>query len=247
MVNKKILCVIPARFGSARLPGKPLLEINGLPLVMWAYNCATRAGCFDTIIVATDDKRIAETVERHGGRAVMTSRRHTSGTDRVFEAAGREKLCHYIVNLQGDEPEIPAELLRRFAAALRKLDNNSLLTSVSHATIRHIADPNVVKVVLDARGRALYFSRSPIPYDRSKKGAKTFLRHTGIYGFTRKGLGRYCAFPEGILEARESLEQLRALEYGMNIRCLVYDFASSGIDTPQDLAAFRRRSIKVRK
>jgi 3-deoxy-manno-octulosonate cytidylyltransferase (CMP-KDO synthetase) len=242
MANKKILCVIPARYGSTRLPGKPLLEINGLPLVMWAYNCAKRARCFDKIIVATDDRRIAETVERHGGSAVMTSPRHACGTDRVFEAAGRENRCQYIVNLQGDEPEIPVELLRRFAAALRKLDNNTLLTTVSHATIRHIANPDVVKVVLDALGRALYFSRSPIPYDRCKKGPKTFLRHTGIYGFTRKGLGRYCAFPEGTLEKRESLEQLRALESGMKIKCLICDFESSSIDTPQDLAAFRSRS-----
>jgi 3-deoxy-manno-octulosonate cytidylyltransferase (CMP-KDO synthetase) len=105
----------------------------------------------------------------------------------------------------------------------------------------HIADPNTVKVVLDARGNALYFSRSPIPFDRLKKGRMNYLRHTGIYGFTREGLRRYCAFPEGTLEKRESLEQLRALEYGMDIRCMVRDFKSWAIDTPRDLAAFRRR------
>jgi 3-deoxy-manno-octulosonate cytidylyltransferase (CMP-KDO synthetase) len=239
--NRKILCVIPARYGSTRLPGKPLLEINGLPLVMVVYNRAKKAGCFDKIVVATDDKRVIESVERHGGLAVMTSPRHKSGTDRVFEVA-RKATCGFVVNLQGDEPEISAGLLRRFAAELLHLDNNSLLTTVSHATIRHVENPNVVKAVLDNEGNALYFSRSLIPYDRRKIGLKIFLRHTGIYGFTSQGLRRYCAFPEGTLERRESLEQLRALEFGMNIRCLVHDFESSGIDTPQDLAAFRRRS-----
>jgi 3-deoxy-manno-octulosonate cytidylyltransferase (CMP-KDO synthetase) len=243
--NKKILCVIPARYGSTRLPGKPLLEIDGLPLVIWVYNSAKKAGCFDKTVVATDDKRIVESVERHGGFAVMTSPRHKSGTDRVFEVARKEKYG-FVVNLQGDEPEIPAGLLRRFTAALLHIDNNSLLTTVSHATIRYVESPDVVKAVLDAKGNALYFSRSLIPYDRRKRGLKMFLRHTGIYGFTSQGLRRYCAFPEGTLERRESLEQLRALEFGMEIRCLVHDFESYSIDTPQDLAAFRRRS-KVRR
>jgi len=241
MSGKSILCVIPARYGSNRLLGKPLAEINGLPLVMWAYKCAKKAGCFDKIIVATDDKRIAGAVERHGGIAAMTSSKHTRGTDRVFEAAQKEK-SDYIVNLQGDEPEIPAGLLKRFVAAVRTLDNNTLLTIASHATISEIENPNVVKVVLDAEERALYFSRAPIPYDREKKESNVFLKHKGIYGFTRRGLQRYCSFPEGTLERRESLEQLRALEYGMSIRCLVHDFESMGIDTPEDLAVFRSRS-----
>jgi 3-deoxy-manno-octulosonate cytidylyltransferase (CMP-KDO synthetase) len=239
--NRKILCVIPARYGSTRLPGKPLKDIKGLPLVMWTYRCAERARCFEKIVVATDDRRIADAVVRHGGHAVMTSPRHTSGSDRVFEVARKEK-HRFIVNLQGDEPEVPSRLLRRFAAALCRLDNNTLLTTASHATIRHIADPDVVKVVLDAGGKALYFSRAPIPYDRGKHAPKSFLRHTGVYGYTREGLRRYCAFPEGTLERRESLEQLRALEFGMAIRCLVGDFESHGIDTPQDLSAFRSRS-----
>ena len=161
-IHRRILCVIPARYGSTRLPGKPLLEINGLPLVMWVYTIAKRARCFDKIIVATDDRRIYDAVERHRGLAVMTSPGHKSGTERVFEVARKEKY-RFIVNLQGDEPEIPAGLLRRFASALLKLDNNSLLTTASHATIRHVENPNVVKAVLDEEGNALYFSRSPIP------------------------------------------------------------------------------------
>lgn len=233
-----IACIIPARYGSTRLPGKPLLEINGLPLVMWVYRCAEKAGVFDRIVVATDDRRIAGVVESHGGEAVMTAAGHRRGTDRVFEAAQRIP-CGYVVNLQGDEPKIPAALLARFAAGTRALDDNSLLTVVSHATIKEIANPNVVKAVLDAEARALYFSRSPIPYSRDSGGPETFLRHVGIYGFTRESLRRYCSFPEGYLERIESLEQLRALEQGMRINCLVHDFESVGIDTPEDLAAFR--------
>ena len=240
--NKSVLCVIPARYGSTRLPGKPLAEINGLPLVMWVYNCAKRARCFDTIVVATDDKRIAAAVERHGGAATMTSRNHTRGTERVFEVVRKEQ-CGYVVNLQGDEPEIPSAVLKRFVAVLRTIDNNTLLTIASHATIKETKNPNVVKVVLDAEERALYFSRSVIPYDAGKNvPPKVFLKHKGIYGFTRKGLERYCSFPEGTLERRESLEQLRALEFGMRIKCCVHDFESFSIDTAEDLAAFRNRS-----
>jgi 3-deoxy-manno-octulosonate cytidylyltransferase (CMP-KDO synthetase) len=239
--DKSILCVIPARYGSTRLPGKPLVESKGLPLVMWVYNAAKKAGCFDKIVVATDDRRIVDAVERHGGIAAMTSADHASGTDRVFEVAQNER-CGYIVNLQGDEPEIPAQILKDFAAAVRTLDNNTLLTIVSHATIKEVSNPNVVKAVLDAEGRALYFSRSAIPYVREKRGRGVFFKHRGVYGFTRRGLRRYCSFQEGTLERCESLEQLRALEFGMRIDCRVRDFASYGIDTLDDLAAFRVRA-----
>jgi 3-deoxy-D-manno-octulosonate cytidylyltransferase len=237
--DTSVACVIPARYGSTRLPGKPLAEIDGLPLVMWVYGCAKRAKVFDRIIVATDDARIASTVERFGGEAMMTSPDHRSGTERVFEVS-KSVPCGYFVNLQGDEPQIPSPLLADFGAAVRTLDDFTLLTVVSHATIRGIENPSVVKAVLDAEGGALYFSRSPIPYDRDKSGNGSFLRHDGIYGFSRKGLARYCAFPEGTLERLEKLEQLRALEFGMRIKCIIHDFESVGIDTPEDLAAFRK-------
>jgi 3-deoxy-manno-octulosonate cytidylyltransferase (CMP-KDO synthetase) len=236
-----VACIIPARYGSTRLPGKPLVEINGLPLVMWVYSCAREAQVFDRIIVATDDERIALAVERHGGEAMMTAAHHRSGTDRVFEAA-RKISCGYIVNLQGDEPCLPSPLLGKFCTAVRGLDDFTLLTVVSHATIKGIENPNVVKAVLDADGGALYFSRSPIPYDRDGSGRTAFFRHIGLYGFSRSGLERYCTFPEGTLERLERLEQLRALEFGMRIKCIVHDFESVGIDTPEDLAAFRDRS-----
>lgn len=237
--ERSILCVIPARYGSTRLPGKPLAEINGLPLVMWAYNSAAKAGVFDAVIVATDDSRIFDAVEKHGGRAVMTSPDHKRGTDRIYEVVQKTP-CGYVVNLQGDEPQMPAEVLKQFVVDLKKCDDNTLLTIASHATIKEAGNPDVVKVVLNAKGEALYFSRSPVPFDTRKTGA--LLKHKGIYGFTRGGLQRYCSFPEGELERRESLEQLRALEYGMKIRCIVRDFESAGIDTPEDLAGFRARN-----
>ena len=240
-VHGPVLCVIPARYGSTRLPGKPLAEINGVPLVMWAYNCAKDSGVFDKVIVATDDERIVEAVENHGGRAMMTSPNHRRGTERVLEVVQKEP-CAFVVNLQGDEPQIPVEVLKRFADVLVSLDDNSLLTIASHATITETGNPNVVKVVLNAAGEALYFSRSCIPYDTEKgPRAGVFLKHKGIYGFSSAGLRRYCGFPEGELERRESLEQLRALEFGMRIQCIISDFESLGIDTPEDLAAFRAR------
>ncbi len=238
--DSSVVCIIPARYGSTRLPGKPLVEINGLPLVMWVYACAQRSQVFDRIVVATDDERIVRTVEHHGGEAVMTAAHHKSGTDRVFEASQKIP-CGYIVNLQGDEPYLPVELLAGFCAAVRGIDDFTLLTVVSHATITGIDNPNVVKAVLDAENRALYFSRSPIPYDRDGSGRAAFFRHVGIYGYSAAGLERYCTFPEGKLERLERLEQLRALEFGMRIKCIVHDFESVGIDTPDDLAAFRQR------
>ena len=235
-MSEAVYCIIPARYGSTRLPGKPLCEINGLPLIMWVYNCALRAAIFERVLVATDDHRIREVVENHGGEAIMTSSEHVRGTDRVYEVVQKNP-CTHVVNLQGDEPLIPVSVLQDFVQELKKNDHNSLLTVASHATIVERDNPHVVKVVLNRFGEALYFSRSPIPYDC--KGEGRFLKHKGIYGFTAEALSRFCSFPQGELELRESLEQLRALEYGMRIRCLISDFESIGIDTPEDLQRFR--------
>jgi 3-deoxy-D-manno-octulosonate cytidylyltransferase len=242
-MSSPILCVIPARYGSTRLPAKALIEVAGLPLVMWVCRAAEKAGCFDTVLVATDDERIAAAVGQHGGRAVMTRRDHERGTDRVFEAA--QSTSHpYIVNLQGDEPETPAALLQAFARELvARVDDNSLLTCVSHAPAREMANPNVVKVALNCRDEALYFSRAPIPYGATGDDA-TFVKHAGIYGFSRASLGRFCGFPPGRLERQEKLEQLRALENGMAVHCMFHDHQPKGIDTQADLDAFRNRIEK---
>ena len=234
----KILCVIPARYGSTRLPGKPLIMIKNLPLVLWAYNRAVESGAFHTVCVATDDRRIFETVEKYGGSAIMTSGRHTSGTDRVCEAASGQPY-NYIVNLQGDEPLVPAGLLTTMAAHITDIDDNSLLTCVSNATIEDKINPNVVKVVCSANREALYFSRSPIPFDRDGLGAGA-LRHCGIYAFTKAGLTRFCGFEQGQLEKAERLEQLRALERGMRVKCFFYDYRAIGIDTREDVEAVRK-------
>lgn len=239
MIAKKTICVIPARYSSTRLPGKPLIPVKGLPLIMWAYNGAKDAGVFSEVCVATDDERIHETVIQHGGVSCLTSAAHESGTDRVFEVASN-KSFQYIVNLQGDEPCVPKNLLKQFSENLEKLDDNSLLTCVSHATIDGDNDPNVVKAVLTAKDEALYFSRSSIPFDRD--GARRpVLLHWGIYGFTAQSLARFCRFLPGTLEKREKLEQLRALENGMRIICMRTDHRSCGIDTPDDMAAFKKR------
>mgnify|MGYP000851221180 CR=1 FL=1 len=239
LMDEKVICVIPARYGSTRLPGKPLCKINGLPLVMWVYECACRAEVFDSVIVATDDTRIVEAVKSYGGEVVLTSSEHSRGTDRVYEVI-KKVGGSWVVNLQGDEPLIPADVLKDFVSELKKIDDNSLLTIASHATIEERDNPHVVKVVMNRFAEALYFSRSPLPYD--VKGNAEFLKHKGIYGFTVGGLARFCALPMGELEKRESLEQLRALEYGMKIRCLVHDFESIGIDTPEDLENFKLRA-----
>jgi 3-deoxy-manno-octulosonate cytidylyltransferase (CMP-KDO synthetase) len=232
----KILCVIPARFGSTRLPGKPLIRIKNVPLVLWTYRCAEGSGVFDKVCVATDDQRIFETVLQAGGNAVMTSAAHASGTDRVREAASNEPY-KYIVNLQGDEPLVPAGLLQAMASHMEDLDDNSLLTCVSNATIEERENPNVVKVVCAANLEALYFSRSAIPYGRDGAHTRT-LRHCGIYGFTKAGLARFCDFPQGELERTEKLEQLRALERGMKVQCFFYQYRALGIDTEEDVETF---------
>ncbi|MDR0306636.1 MAG: 3-deoxy-manno-octulosonate cytidylyltransferase [Chitinispirillales bacterium] len=236
-MQKKVLCVIPARYGSTRLPAKPLLEIRGLPLVMWAYNRAVESGVFSNVCVATDDQRIIDAVERFGGVSLMTSKDHERGSDRVCETASRFD-CSYVVNLQGDEPDVPVNIIKDFVSSLDIINDNSLLTVVSRCNFEEAQNPHVVKAVLDNNGRALYFSRSLIPFDRDNGDGKYYYKHLGIYGFTKGGLSKFCSFAQGILEKRESLEQLRALERGMTIHTLIRDFISVGIDTPEDFERF---------
>ena len=235
--SPSVLCIIPARYASTRLPGKPLVSVGGLPLIMWAYNRARESGVFSQVCVATDDTRILNAVRAHGGDSVMTDPTHLSGTDRCCEVA-RSRMCDFVVNLQGDEPDVPVDLLRLFGTTVCTIDDSSLLTCATDATIRDKSDPNTVKVVLNVRNEALYFSRAGIPFDRDGKGGKV-LKHTGIYGFSRAGLLQFCGLPPGELERCECLEQLRALEHGMRIKCLVTQYATRGIDTPEDLREFR--------
>ncbi len=232
------IAMIPARYASTRLPGKPLLAETGRPLIAHVIEQVARARHIQRVVVATDDERIRQAATGAGAVAVMTSPDHARGTDRVLEAAG-----HYphrlVVNLQGDEPRIPPDVLRGFAETLRsQIDDNCLLTCATNATIEEKNQPDVVKVVLNGRGDALYFSRAPIPYD-CHGSRTTFLKHGGIYGFTREGLRRFCSFGQAPLEKLEKLEQLRALENGMRIRCIVRDYESLGVDTEEDLQKLR--------
>ena len=234
-----IVAIIPARFGSTRLPGKPLSQINGKPMVQHVWERARGAQAVDRVLVATDDERIAEAVRRFGGQVELTSPAHPSGSDRVAEVVRRLD-APLVLNVQGDEPEIdPADLDRlveRLAAGEEELV--TLARRFGPDEQAGFLDPNVVKVVLDARGRALYFSRAPIPHGARPEQA---LAHQGVYGWRREALLAFAAAPPCEAERAERLEQLRALHLGMRLGVVLTAHASLGIDTPSDYAAFVRR------
>jgi 3-deoxy-manno-octulosonate cytidylyltransferase (CMP-KDO synthetase) len=232
------LLVIPARYGSTRLPGKPLLRETGLPLVVHVLRQARLARRAERVVVATDDARIADAVRESGGEAVMTSAEHRSGTDRVAEAI--EGLPgDVVINVQGDEPEVDPGHVDLLAAVLEEPGGPDVATLAAPVGEEEAASPHVVKVVTDREGRALYFSRSPIPYPRD--GDPIRLRHAGIYAYRRETLRRLVATAPTPLERAESLEQLRALETGIAIRVLVVDRIAPGIDTREDYEAFCER------
>jgi 3-deoxy-manno-octulosonate cytidylyltransferase (CMP-KDO synthetase) len=237
----KFHVIIPARYASSRFPGKPLADLAGKPMVVRVCERAQQSGAA-SVHVATDDERIAAAVRAAGHAAVMTRSDHVSGTDRIAEAAGLvgfdEK--EIVVNVQGDEPLIDPALVARVARLLEELPQASVSTAC-HAIedAQAAASPNVVKVVLDAQGYALYFSRSRIPYPREKSGP--CYRHAGIYGYRVAFLKRFSALPPAPLERTESLEQLRVLWHGYRISVAVSELEiPPGVDTPQDLEAVRR-------
>lgn len=245
--------VIPARYASTRLPGKPLRLLDGRPLVTHVWERGIESGA-RFVVVATDDERVRSTIEALGGRAVMTSPDHASGTDRMAEVADREGWpdAAIAVNLQGDEPFLEGALVRRVALALHDRRDAEMATLATPLTTpRDLFDPNLVKLVLDDRNRAHYFSRAPIPWVRglSDQGPALdelppdvpFLRHIGLYAYRIGALRRICAAPQSALERAESLEQLRALAIGLSIHVeVVPEVASRGIDTPADLERAER-------
>ena len=237
-----VAAVIPARFGSTRLPGKPLLRETGKPLIQHVYEQVAGTRGLSEVIVATDDERIVAAVEGFGGRAVLTSAEHTCGTERVAEVAAGLR-AEVILNVQGDEPEVSPEdlsaLLRLVAA-----EGQAPMATLAYPCDdpRQYCDPNVVKVVMDAQGYALYFSRSPLPCYRGACPEKPhFLKHLGIYAYRREFLLTFTGLAVTPLEQAERLEQLRALEHGHRIRVGLARCDSIGIDTPQDYAAFVAR------
>ena len=237
----KFSVIIPARYASTRFPGKPLADLAGKPMIARVCERAAESGAA-SVHVATDDSRIAEAVRKHGHQAVMTRSDHASGTDRLAEAATALGFDdeHVVVNLQGDEPLMAPQLVGEVAAALEALPHASLSTACH--PIRDSAEvlnPNVVKVVLDRHGYALYFSRAQIPYPR--EAAASWYRHAGLYAYRAGFLRRYAALEPSPLERTEALEQLRALWHGFRIAVVVSEREiPPGVDTPQDLEAVRK-------
>ncbi len=236
----KVAVVIPARYASTRLPGKPLAQIDGRPLIWYVWEKAKESACAARVVVATDDERIAAAVRGFGGEAVMTSPACASGTDRVAEAA-RGLSEEIVVNLQGDEPLINPLVIDAVAEPLI-LDPAVLMTTAAlpQEDPDEYARPSVVKVVTDDRGDALYFSRAPIPHYRDS-GRGRYRKHLGIYGYRREFLFRVAALPPSPLEEAERLEQLRVLQQGFRIRVVDVRYDSVGVDTPEDLRAVEER------
>jgi 3-deoxy-manno-octulosonate cytidylyltransferase (CMP-KDO synthetase) len=234
--------IIPARYASTRLPGKPLLAETGKPLIQHVVESIQPARRIERIVVATDDQRIASAVEAFGGLAVMTRADHPCGTDRIHEAATKLGLSErdIVVNVQGDEPDMPPSCVDALVTLLERSDA-PMATLATPLPAEQADDPNKVKVVLDARGRAIYFSRSRIPFDRDASGAVRYLLHLGIYAYRVGFLKLFASLPPTPAEQAEKLEQLRALEHGHVVAVVVVDYRGGGIDTPADYAAFVAR------
>ena len=232
----KTIAVIPARYGSTRFPAKPLALIAGKPMIQWTYESTSLCPDFQEILVATDDERIRQAVEAFGGQAVMTSPECRSGSDRIWEAIqGREG--DLIVNVQGDEPLIPATVLHQLVEKMKDTGADMGTVAVPFSVAgRDPRDPNAVKVVLGNHNLALYFSRSLIPYHREGGSRTEPLLHWGLYAYRREFLERFVSWPTGALEGCEKLEQLRALENGATIAVLVTDQRTADVDVPEDVA-----------
>ena len=231
----KSICVIPARYSSTRLPGKPLKDICGKPMICRVWERASRAKSVAEVIVATDDERILQAVENNSGRAVMTRADHKTGTDRLAEVAEKFPDVDVIVNVQGDEPLIDPNLIDELIAEFIADEDLKMATVATELTdADEMNNPNNVKVVLDRYNDALYFSRSLIPYPRNAGNAKVF-KHIGIYAYRRDFLIDYAKMEPTPLEKSESLEQLRALENGFKIRVIKSNCRFVGVDTEEDL------------
>ncbi len=235
----KSAIIIPARYGSSRLEGKPLLKVLDKPVIQWVYEKAQQSKLADIIIVATDDERIYDCVKRFGGEVELTSTEHKSGSDRIMEVVSRHSEIEYICNLQGDEPLIEPESIDAVLKNVKDDKNADISTLIREISESEADNPNLVKCVIDKNGFALYFSRSKIPYERNLGFAK-FYGHLGIYGYKRRALEVMTSLPQTMLEQTESLEQLRALENGMKIKTSVVNFVPVGIDTKDDLEKFRQ-------
>ena len=236
----KVAVVIPARMASTRLPGKPLADIGGRPMIQWVWDSARKARGVGDVVVATDSPEIVDAVKGFGGRAALTGAEHPSGTDRVAEVA-RGLDADVVINVQGDEPLLPPSALEALVAKFGP--SACAMGTLVHAEANpeELANPARVKVVCRADGRALYFSRSIIPFDRDRKGGARYFKHLGVYAYRRDFLLSLAQLPPSYLEQVEQLEQLRVLEHGHDILVVPVAYDGFGVDTPADLDAMRKR------
>lgn len=235
----KTAIIIPARYGSKRLQGKPLLKVCNKPIIQWVWEKAIQVKSADIVIIATDNKEIYDCAKSFGANVEMTSEYHKCGSDRIVEVAEKYPELSYIINLQGDEPMINTSCVEEVIKLLKEDNNADISTLVSEIKNEDVDDPNMVKCVKDINGYAMYFSRSKIPYERNIGIAK-FYKHIGIYGYKREALFKMTKFPQPEIEQAESLEQLRALYNGMKIKTSVVEYNAIGIDTIEDFNAFKK-------
>lgn len=237
---KKIAIVIPARYGSTRLCAKPLLKVNNKPIIQYVWEAAKQSKLAQAVIVATDDIRIKQVVEAFGGVCEMTDTNHKCGSDRIAQVAKNHEEFDYILNLQGDEPQITPEVIDLAINALISDENADISTLVRKITSKEqIENPNCVKCVFDNNFNALYFSRCPIPYERNSSCA-SYYAHIGIYGYKKDSLIKMTQLPQADIEMQESLEQLRALKNGMKIKVAITELNPVGIDTIEDYEKFKK-------
>ncbi len=239
----KVVCIIPSRYQSSRFEGKPLADLNGKPMIQHVYERVMTSRSITYAAVATDDERIYNAVCTFGGRAVMTGERHRSGTDRIAEAVAGLGLdpADIVVNIQGDQPLFEPSQIDEVVKPLQE-DPDIPMSTLIYRIVRdeEITHPNAVKVVFDQDRFALYFSRATIPFVRDAGIATDYYKHHGIYAYRKSFLDVFTRLPEGELERREALEQLRALEHGFRIKVVVTPYDSVEVDTPAELERVRR-------
>lgn len=236
----KIIAVIPARYGSTRFPGKPLVKLKGKPLIQWVIEGAKSAKLVSEVYVATDDQRIADAVTAAGGKFLMTRSECPTGTDRIYEATQNLNF-DVVLNIQGDEPQITAEYIDLLAKAFIDQPTLDMATLAHSIALEDIENPNAVKVIKNANHEAIYFSRFAIPYSREKvAGQPACEKHIGLYGYSKNFLSKFCKSEQSVIEKAESLEQLRALHLGAKIKVLSVKKPIQGVDTPEDLAKLEK-------
>lgn len=242
MHTRNIIAIIPARYQSSRFPGKPLAIVNGKPMIQWVYEQTKKVVLIKDVYVATDDKRIFDTVVSFGGQAIMTGD-CSCGTDRIFEAS-KDMDADIIVNVQGDEPMIRPQMIEEVLSAFE--EENVLMSTLKKRIDdqEDIDNPNVVKVITDTSNDAIYFSRYPIPYKRNDLDEYKVYKHVGMYAYKKDFLKTFVNLPKSFLEKSESLEQLRCLENGFKIRVIETNGETIGVDTPEQLKAVEESMIK---